>query len=234
MQKLNLIIFFVISVISICCESKRVENKEKIKTRFEEKIIKNKSNKILSEEPKIILNDKNVINFFYEFNKQNNYNKVKISTSFGEIIIRLFDETPYHKSNFIYLTKLGYFNNTFFHRVVPNFIIQGGNSDNRETSIKRKRIGKYLLPVDTKSNIKHKRGTISMPSSDINNPYKLASPYEFFIVQKKNGAHHLDGSYTPFGLVIKGMDVVDRINAQPTDNREAPLDNIKMKVNIIK
>ena len=233
MQKLNLIIFFVISVISICCESKRVENKEKIKTRSEEKIIKNKSNKILSEEPKIILNDKNVINFFYEFNKQNNYNKVKISTSFGEIIIRLFDETPYHKSNFIYLTKLGYFNNTFFHRVVPNFIIQGGNSDNRETSIKRKRIGKYLLPVDAKSNIKHKRGIISMPSSDINNPYKLASPYEFFIVQKKTGAHHLDGSYTPFGKVIKGMDVVDRINAQPTDNREAPLDNIKMNVYIV-
>ena len=233
MQKLNLLIFFVISVISICCESKRVENKEKIKTRSEEKIIKNKSNKILSEEPKIILNDKNVINFFYEFNKQNNYNKVKISTSFGEIIIRLFDETPYHKSNFIYLTKLGYFNNTFFHRVVPNFIIQGGNSDNRETSIKRKRIGKYLLPVDAKSNIKHKRGIISMPSSDINNPYKLASPYEFFIVQKKTGAHHLDGSYTPFGKVIKGMDVVDRINAQPTDNREAPLDNIKMNVSVI-
>ena len=233
MQKLNLIIFFVISVISICCESKRVENKEKIKTRIGEKIIKNKSNKILSEEPKIILNDKNVINFFYEFNKQNNYNKVQISTSFGEIIIRLFDETPYHKSNFIYLTKLGYFNNTFFHRVVPNFIIQGGNSDNRETSIKRKRIGKYLLPVDAKSNIKHKRGIISMPSSDINNPYKLASPYEFFIVQKKTGAHHLDGSYTPFGKVIKGMDVVDRINAQPIDKREAPLDNIKMNVDII-
>ena len=57
MQKLNLIIFFVISIISICCESKRVENKEKIKTRIEEKIIKNKSNKILSKEPKIILND---------------------------------------------------------------------------------------------------------------------------------------------------------------------------------
>ena len=233
MQKLNLIIFFIISVISICCESKRVKNKEKIKTRIEEKIIKNKRNKILSEEPKIILNDKNVINFFYEFNKQNNYNKVKISTSFGEIIIRLFDETPYHKSNFIYLTKLGYFNNTFFHRVVPNFIIQGGNSDNRETSIKRKRIGKYLLPVDSKSNIKHKRGIISMPSSDINNPYKLASPYEFFIVQKKTGAHHLDGSYTPFGKVIKGMDVVDIINTQPTDNREAPLDNIKMNVSVI-
>ena len=222
----------VSSIISYSCESKRIEKKEKIKIQIEKKNIKKK--KILSEDPKVILNEKNVINFFYEFNKQNNYNKVKISTSFGEIIIRLFDETPYHKSNFIYLSKLGYFNNTFFHRVVPNFIIQGGNSDNKETSIKRRLIGKYLLPVDVKSNIKHNRGVVSMPSSDINNPYKLASPYEFFIVQKKNGAYHLDGNYTPFGRVIKGMDVVDKINSQPIDSREAPINNIKIRVEIIK
>ena len=183
MKKSNLFIFLISSVILSSCESKKIEKKEKIKIQIEKK--NTMKNKVLSEDPKVILNDKNVINFLYEFNKQNNYNKVKISTSFGEIIIRLFDETPYHKSNFIYLSKLGYFNNTFFHRVVPNFIIQGGNSDRKETSIKRRLIGKYLLPVDAKSNIKHNRGIVSMPSSDINNPYKLASPYEFFIVQKK-------------------------------------------------
>ncbi|MFL2591550.1 MAG: peptidylprolyl isomerase [Flavobacteriaceae bacterium] len=231
MKKFTLFIFLVSSIVSCFCESKRIEKKEKIKIQIEKK--NTKKNKVLSEDPKVILNDKNVINFLYEFNKQNNYNKVKISTSFGEIIIRLFDETPYHKSNFIYLSKLGYFNNTFFHRVVPNFIIQGGNSDRKETSIKRRLIGKYLLPVDAKSNIKHKRGIVSMPSSDINNPYKLASPYEFFIVQKKNGAYHLDGNYTPFGRVIKGMNVVDKINSQPIDNREAPINNIKMRVEII-
>jgi len=231
MNKLNLFIFLVSSIISCFCESKRIEKKEKIKIQIEKK--NTKKNKILSEDPRVILNDKNVINFFYEFNKQNSYNKVKISTSFGEIVIRLFDETPYHKSNFIYLTKLGYFNNTYFHRVVPNFIIQGGNSDRKETSIKRRLIGKYLLPVDAKSNIKHNRGIVSMPSSDINNPYKLASPYEFFIVQKKSGAYHLDGKYTPFGKVIKGMNVVDKINSQPIDKRETPLNNIKMSVELI-
>ena len=68
----------------------------------------------------------NVISFFYEFNKKNKHNKIKYQL-FGEIIIQLFNETPYHKSNFIYLTKIGYFNDTYFHRVVPNFIIQGGN-----------------------------------------------------------------------------------------------------------
>ena len=231
MKKFNLFLFLVLSINLSFCESKRIEKKEKIKTHIEKKI--NKKNKVLFEDPKVILNDKNAINFFYEFNKQNNYNKVKISTSFGEIIIHLFDETPYHKSNFIYLSKLGYFNNTFFHRVVPNFIIQGGNSDNRVTSVKRRLIGKYLLPVDAKNNIKHNRGIVSMPSSDINNPYKLASPYEFFIVQKKNGAHHLNGNYTPFGRVIKGMNVVDKINSQPIDKREAPINNIKMSVEII-
>ena len=234
MQKFIFFVFVSLSIASICCESKKNEKKKKIKAGVEKNIIKKRENKILIEKPEIILNDKNVISFFYEFNKQNNYNKVKILTSFGEIVIRLFDETPYHKSNFIYLSKLGYFNNTFFHRVVPGFIIQGGNSDNKETSTKRRMIGKYLLPVDAKSSLKHERGIVSMPSSDIDNPYKLASPYEFFIVQSKSGAYHLDGKYTPFGKVIKGMDIVDKINSQPIDKRESPINNIKMNVIVVK
>ena len=138
-----------------------------------------------------------------------------------------------NKSNFIYLSELGYFDNTYFHRVVPNFIIQGGNSDNIETSKKRKLIGKYLLPVDAKNNIRHDRGIVSMPSSEIENPYKLASPYEFFIVQKKDGAYHLDKNYTAFGKVIKGMNVVDLISNLETDKREWPLDNVRFNIEII-
>ena len=72
-----------------------------------------------------------------------------------------------------------------------------------------------------------------MPSSEIENPYKLASPYEFFIVKKKNGAYHLDKNYTAFGKVIKGMDVVDKISDLETDKREWPLDNVRFKVEII-
>jgi peptidyl-prolyl cis-trans isomerase A (cyclophilin A) len=73
-----------------------------------------------------------------------------------------------------------------------------------------------------------------MPSSDIDNPYKLASPFEFFIVQKKDGAKHLDGEYTIFGKVISGMEVVDRIASSPTDNIDWPLNNIYInKVEII-
>ena len=65
-----------------------------------------------------------------------------------------------------------------------------------------------------------------MPSSLIDNPYKMASPFEFFIVQKKDGAHHLDGNYTIFGKVIKGMETVDKIAATATDNLDWPIENI--------
>jgi cyclophilin family peptidyl-prolyl cis-trans isomerase len=111
--------------------------------------------------------------------------------------------------------------------VVKNFIIQGGNTDDREIAKRRSYIGRYLLPTDTKHGFHHVRGVISMPSGEIENPHKLASPYEFFIVQKD--ALHLDGNYTVFGKVINGLDVVDKIAAQPTDEAEWPLHNIYIK-----
>lgn len=184
-------------------------------------------------EEAILLNDQNAIPFFFDYQKQNLEEKVRITTRFGNIDLQLFKNTPYHRANFIYLTKKGYFNGTTFHRVVHGFIIQGGNSDRMETAKKRAEIGKYLLPPDTRKGYKHHRGVISMPSSEIENPHKLASPYEFFIVQQAPGAYHLDGSYTVFGKVIAGMEVVDEINKQRIDNREAPLTNVIMEVSIL-
>lgn len=178
------------------------------------------------------LTDANAMEFFLQYDKVNKENKVRIVTDFGNIDILLFDETRFHRSNFIFLTKQGYFDGTQFHRVVNNFIIQGGNTDDKEIAKRRSYIGKYLLPPDTKHGFHHTRGVISMPSSEIENPHKLASPYEFFIVQKD--ALHLDGDYTIFGKVISGMDVVDKIAAQPTDEAEWPLHNVYIrKVEII-
>jgi cyclophilin family peptidyl-prolyl cis-trans isomerase len=167
--------------------------------------------------------------FFLEYDKNHKENKVRIFTDYGEIDILLFENTKFHRSNFIYLTKKNYFQNTQFYRVINNFIIQGGNSDNRKISQKRKKIGRYLLPNDLNKGHTHKRGMVSMPSSLVDNPYKMASPFEFFIVQKKNGAHHLDGDYTVFGKVTKGMDTVDKIASRPTDNRDWPIDNVYIK-----
>ena len=159
---------------------------------------------------------------------------MRIITDYGNIDIELFNETPYHRANFIFLTKQKYFDGTVFHRVVKNFVIQGGNSESWDISRRRAAIGAYLLPPDTKKGFKHHRGTVSMPSSDIDNPHQFASPYEFFIVVQKPGAYHLDGKYTAFGRVIAGMEVADKINQVETEGRDDwPKKDIKMKVIIL-
>jgi cyclophilin family peptidyl-prolyl cis-trans isomerase len=229
MIKIHKIIFIALTVLLISCVKKNKSNNITLK-KVEKKVIKTYT---IKEDKPFILNDKNAIPFFFEYSKKNKENKVRIQTKYGEIDILLFNETPYHRSNFIYLTKKKYFDGTYFHRIVKNFIIQGGNSDSYEISKRRKNIGRYLLPPDTKKGFRHDRGVVSMPSSDIENPYKLASPYEFFIVQSKNGAYHLDKDYTPFGKVIRGINVVDTINSLETDKREWPFENIKIKVSII-
>lgn len=172
------------------------------------------------------LTDENALDFFRTYEKDLKENKVKLTTSLGSFTVELYNNVPYHRANFVYLTKKGYFNNTQFHRVVPNFIIQGGNSDDVKTARKRSDIGRYLLPPDTKKGHKHHRGTISMPSSERDNPHKLASPFEFFIVVTDPGSYHLDNGYTAFGRVIEGMDVVDKINQSPIDTGEWPVKNI--------
>ncbi|MEC7263748.1 MAG: peptidylprolyl isomerase, partial [Bacteroidota bacterium] len=160
------------------------------------------------------------------YNKTLKKNKVKITTNMGSFTLELYDNVPYHKANFIYLARQKYFDSTQFHRVVKDFIIQGGNSDDKRTALKRQKIGRYLLPPDAKKGYRHDRGTISMPSSERDNPHKLASPYEFFIVVTKPGSYHLDGSYTPFGKVIEGMDVVDKINQVTVGDGDWPLKNV--------
>ncbi|TXN36219.1 peptidylprolyl isomerase [Flagellimonas hymeniacidonis] len=200
----------------------------------EESVVKSDSIAVEIQEPQIqekeeeefVLDEENAIDFFFNYAKEHEENKVKLTTSMGSFTVQLYNNVPYHKANFIYLAKKGYFNDTQFHRVVKDFIIQGGNSDDRETAKKRREIGRYLLPPDAKKGHKHHRGTISMPSSERDNPHKLASPYEFFIVVTKPGSYHLDGSYTPFGKVIEGMDVVDAINNVAVGDGDWPWKNI--------
>jgi cyclophilin family peptidyl-prolyl cis-trans isomerase len=187
------------------------------------------------KEPNFVLSDANVMEFFLDYDQKHKEDTVRITTDFGTIDVQLFEATKFHRSNFIYLIKKQYFDGTQFYRVIQNFVIQGGNSDDRETSLKRRKIGKYLLPNDHDKGFKHERGMLSMPSKNIENPYKKASPFEFFIVQQQGGAHHLDGDYTIFGKVIRGMEVVDKIAAVPTDASDWPLQNVFIrKIEILK
>ena len=223
---MRLIYIIIAFALIFSCNGK---DKININTSLKKKIITN-SNKIIKEIPKItadfILNEKNSMDFFLEYDKIHKENVVELDTDMGKIEITLFNETKFHRSNFLYLSKKNYFKSTQFYRVINDFIIQGGNSDNRKIAKKRKKIGKYLLPVDNNHGFKHSRGMVSMPSSIIKNPHKLASPYEFFIVQSKSGAHFLDDDYTIFGKVTKGMNIVDKIAAVDTDNMDWPISNI--------
>lgn len=190
--------------------------------------------KVEEEKEPFKLTEENAIDFFFNYAKTLKKNRVKITTTMGSFTVELYDNVPYHKANFIYLAKQHYFDSTQFHRVVKDFIIQGGNSDDKRTAKKRGKIGRYLLPPDAKKGHKHHRGTISMPSSERDNPHKLASPYEFFIVVTNPGSYHLDGSYTPFGRVVEGMDVVDAINNVPVGDGDWPWQNIYiLKVEVL-
>ena len=230
-----LLLCLIVSIVS--CEDKKsekinsvipIQSVSKIDSTQEKKSIAIPERKF----PK--LTSKNAMDFFLEYEKHNKENKVRIITDFGNIEILLFDKTKFHRANFIFLTKQNYFDNTQFYRVINNFMVQAGNSDTKATARKRSNIGRYLLPTDTKRGFKHDRGVISMPSGEIDNPYKLASPFEFFIVQQRGGSHFLNGDYTIFGKVTKGMDVVDKIAAAETDNGDWPMKNIYIrKVEII-
>ena len=81
--------------------------------------------KVKRKKEDFVLTDDNAVPFFFEYAKQNTQKRVQVETDYGNFVIALSEKTPYHRANFIYLTKENYFDGTFFHRVVPDFIIQG-------------------------------------------------------------------------------------------------------------
>jgi cyclophilin family peptidyl-prolyl cis-trans isomerase len=111
---------------------------------------------------------------------------VRIKTSYGQVIIRLYNETPKHRDNFIKLTKQGFYNGTLFHRVIQNFMIQGGDPDSRGAKPGQE-LGdggpKYTVPAEFKDSLFHKRGVLAAARDDI--PSKASSSSQFYIVEGK-------------------------------------------------
>lgn len=180
------------------------------------------------------LSNKNAVEFLRAYGADNKETGVRIKTSFGDIDIRLYEDTPLHRANFIYLVKQGYFNSTFFHRVVPDFIIQGGNSDNIKTAKHRAKLGKYLLPAEIVSGRVHTYGTVSGAKEYRKNPDKRTAPYEFFIfLGPRSATGHLNGNYTIFGRVTSGMDVVEKIANLEADEGDWPIQNVYISAGLI-
>ncbi len=154
--------------------------------------------------------------------------KAVITTKFGDITLKFFpDVAPNHVKNFIDLAKSGFYNGTTFHRVIPSFMIQGGdpNSKNPDKSTHGMGDPGYKLKAEF-NNKSHNKGTLSMARSQ--DPNSAGS--QFFICAAD--APHLNGQYTVFGEVVKGIEVVDKIVSQPRDRRDNPNERIEIKVEI--
>lgn len=207
------------------CSSPKNENikKESVEKKVEKKIERRWDS----------LNQNNVEAFFTEYGKTNKETKVLIKTEFGNIKIRLYNDVPIHRANFIFLTKIKYFNTTEIYRVAKNFVIQGGNSDETYTKKQRRLYGNYRLKPEFKPNRKHKYGAVAAARQWKKNPNKLSNPFEFYMVHSKRGAHHLNNEHTVFGEVISGFDTMDKISKVEVGVDEWPTDDIRMTIEII-
>jgi peptidyl-prolyl cis-trans isomerase B (cyclophilin B) len=152
-----------------------------------------------------------------------------IETKFGNIELRFFPEVaPNHVKNFIELAKKGFYDGTTFHRVIPGFMIQGGDPNSRDPDRTKHGMGGPGYTLKAEFNEKpHKRGTLSMARSA--NPDSAGS--QFFICVADS--FFLDRQYTVFGEVVSGIEVADKIVNQPRDKRDNPDERIEMKVRVM-
>ncbi len=153
-----------------------------------------------------------------------------VTTRFGDMEIELFpDKAAGHMKNFTDLAKKGFYDGSTFHRVIPGFMIQGGDPNTRDPKAPRERHGTggpgYTIKAEF-NDTSHKRGIVSMArSSDPD-----SAGCQFFICVADS--NFLDGKYTAFGRVVKGMDVADKIVGAARDAKDNPLERIEMKVSV--
>ena len=155
-----------------------------------------------------------------------------VETKFGKIVIEFYDkDAPKTVANFIKLAKDGYYNGTTFHRVIPGFMVQGGDPNSKSGDRSTHGTGGPGYTVEAEIKRDHKRGTVATARlGGPSNPEKRSSGSQFFINVKDN--NFLNGDYTVFGNVIAGMDVADKIVAVPRDGNDNPNEKVDMKVSI--
>lgn len=191
------------------------------------------------------------------------FTRVKITTNAGDMVIRLYNKTPQHRDNFIKLVKEHFYDSLLFHRVISQFMIQGGDPKSK-TSTAGEMLGMgdvgYTIPAEFDSTLYHKRGALCAARTD--NPEKASSGCQFYIVHGRKisegelnsieqqsgikyspaqrmtykmngGTPFLDMNYTVFGEVESGMEVADAIAAAPVDNFKRPLTDIRMRMEIL-
>lgn len=157
----------------------------------------------------------------------------EIITTQGSIIIQLYDDTPLHRDNFTKLVNEKFFDGILFHRVINGFMIQAGDPSTKDSTANRNNFGSddsgYTIPAEIVAAHKHKKGALAAArQGDTVNPDRESSGSQFYLVQSEEGCSHLNGAYTVFGETIEGLDVIDRIAAVPTNQRDLPLVDIRI------
>lgn len=163
-------------------------------------------------------------------------NIIEVETEYGNIYIWLYKSTPLHRANFIKLADSGFYNQTTFHRIIPGFMIQGGDPNSKDSDPTNDGQGGpgYTIPAEINDSLKNDRGTLAAARLGNNvNPTKASSGSQFYINVVNNV--HLNKEYTVFGKVIKGIEVTDSIVIQPRNTaNNRPLTDIKMQVRSLK
>ena len=200
----------------------------------------------------VLITNQNKLEILLQYGKQNPEKDVIIETKDGPIRLRLYDETPLHRANFIKLIKDGYYDQPEFYRIVQNFVVQGG--------VPMKKLD-YTIPAEINPKFFHKKGALAMARSSDNNPEKESSSTEFYIVhgnkyanweydeEEKNlgiktsadqrklytttgGEMSLDMQYTVFGEVVEGIDVIDKIASVKVYSSERPYKKIPFEIKL--
>jgi peptidyl-prolyl cis-trans isomerase B (cyclophilin B) len=155
--------------------------------------------------------------------------KAVIETKFGKIELKFFPEVaPHHVNNFIELAKKGLYDGSTFHRIIPGFMIQGGDPNSKNSDKSKHGMGGPGYTIKAEFNNKpHKRGTLSMARAQ--EPDSAGS--QFFICVAD--AAFLDKKYSVFGEVVSGMEVADKIVSQPRDSKDNPQERIEIKVQVV-
>ncbi len=189
---------------------------------------------------------------------------VEIETSLGNMVVELYDATPKHRDNFIKLVEKGFYDELLFHRVIDGFMIQGGDPDSKNAkpnaNIGSGGPG-YRVPAEFVDTLIHVKGALAAARD--NNPEKASSGSQFYLVQGQKvnpgmldqvasrrgvrysteekeqyatlgGTPHLDGLYTVFGRVIRGVEVIDKIASVRTGKGDRPMEDVKMRMRVIK
>ncbi len=186
---------------------------------------------------------------------------VLIETTLGNMTVKLYDDTPIHTANFLKLVKESYYDSTIFHRIIKNFMIQGGDPQSKTASMKKVFSNGgpgYTLEAEINEKYIHKKGALAAARQPDNvNFYKKSNGSQFYIIQgsiyprkylsavkndkkieytenqKKiyetiGGSPHLDGGYTIFGEVVKGLSIIDKIASNATNSKDRPLTDIRI------